>query len=257
MKIALAQMLVEGGRPDANLARAVARIAEAAAQRCEVVVLPECLDLGWTDPSARDLAQPIPGTHFDRLAAAAREHQIHVVAGLVERSGVLYYNAAVLIGPDGRLLLQHRKINELDIAHDLYAIGDRLGVAHTPIGTIAINICADNFPESLAIGHTLARMGAQILLSPSAWAVEATHDNGREPYGALWTGAYRELGRCWGLPVVGVSSVGWLKAGPWQGRKLIGCSLAMAGDGRIVAQGPYGDAADCLLVADLPLRAGQ
>jgi len=34
----------------------------------------------------------------------------------------------VPIGPDGNLLLHHRKLNELDIAHDLYALGDRLQV---------------------------------------------------------------------------------------------------------------------------------
>ena len=37
-------------------------------------------------------------------------------------------------------------------------------------------MAADNFPDSLVLGHSLARMGAQILLSPSAWAVPADHD---------------------------------------------------------------------------------
>jgi predicted amidohydrolase len=170
----MAQILVEGGQPAANLARACEAIRAAADQRCRIVVLPECLDLGWTDPSARQLAQPIPGEHSQRLAAAAQASGIFVVAGLVERSGDRLYNAAVLIDPRGQLLLVHRKINELDLAHDLYAIGDRLAVAHTELGTLAVSICADNFPNSLAIGHVLARMGAQLLLSPSAWASTPT-----------------------------------------------------------------------------------
>lgn len=156
----MAQMLVEGGHPESNLSRAVSRIWEAAEKNCRLVVLPECLDLGWTDPSARRLAEPIPGAYFDRLADAAQKRAIYVVAGLVERCGDRLYNAAVLIGPDGNLLLLHRKINELEIAHDLYSIGDHLGVVETDLGTIAINICADNFSKSLAIGHMLARMGA-------------------------------------------------------------------------------------------------
>src|SRR5262245_2254507 len=111
----MAQILVEGGRPTANLDRAVDAVRQAAARGCRLVILPECLDLGWTDPSARDLAGPIPGPHFERLAQAAREHKLHVAAGLVERAGDRLYNSAVLIGPGGDLLLHHRKINELDI----------------------------------------------------------------------------------------------------------------------------------------------
>src|SRR5215212_6099158 len=176
-RLGMAQTLVEGGGPGPNLDRAVAAIHQAADQGCRAVVLPECLDLGWTDPSARDLAQPIPGPHFDRLADAARAAGVYVAAGLVERHGPRLFNAAVLIGRAGELLLHHRKINELDIALDLYSVGDRLGVAGTELGTVGLAVCADNFSDSLAVGHVLARMGAQLILSPSAWAVDADHDN--------------------------------------------------------------------------------
>src|SRR3954447_14202760 len=108
----MAQILVEGGHLDANLARAEGAIGRAAAEGCRLVVLPECLDLGWTDPSARDLARPVPGPHSERLARAALRHRIHVAAGLVERAGDRLYNAAVLIDPEGRIRLHHRKINE-------------------------------------------------------------------------------------------------------------------------------------------------
>ena len=136
---------------------------------------------------------------------------------------------------------------------DCYATGDRLGVAHTPLGTIGVNICADNFPDSLALGHSLGRMGAQILLSPCAWAVDADHDNRREPYGDLWKDAYAPLARLYDMPVVGVSNVGRLDAGPWQGRKCIGCSLVVDRRGQVVLQGPYGETAEELLVVELEL----
>src|SRR3954453_21770035 len=218
----MAQVLVEGGRPDDNLGRAGGASGRAAAEGCRLVVLPECLDLGWTDPSARDLARPIPGPHSERLVRAARQHRIHVTAGLVERAGDRLYNAAVLIDPEGRILLHHRKINELDIALDLYSTGDRLGVAETELGTIGLATCADNFGSSLAIGHVLARMGAQMILSPSAWAVVADHDNGEESYGQLWLDSYTELARLYDLTVIAVSNVGRLAAGPWAGRRVIG-----------------------------------
>jgi predicted amidohydrolase len=246
IKLAMAQMLVEGGKPDENLGRAVEMIRRGAAEGCRVVVLPECLDVGWTHESARRLAEPIPGGPSDRLARAARDAGIYVVAGLTERCGDRIYNAAVLIAPDGRILLKHRKINVLDIAQDLYAIGDRLSVAHTPLGTIGVNVCADNFPDSLCLGHALARMGAQVLLSPSAWAVDADHDPVAEPYGALWKGAYAALARLYEMPVVGVSNVGWITSGPWKGRKCIGCSLAIGPCGETLAEAPYGETAEVL-----------
>jgi predicted amidohydrolase len=251
----MAQILVEGGRPQANLDRAVGAVRQAAAQGSRLVVLPECLDVGWTDPSARELAQPIPGRHAERLMQAAHDGRVFVAAGLVERAGDRLYNAAVLIGPGGDILLHHRKINELNIALDLYAIGDRLGVAQTELGTLGLDVCADNFGSSLAIGHVLARMGAQVLLSPSAWAVDADHNNAREPYGGLWHDSYAELVRLYDLTVIGVSNVGPITGGPWKGRKCIGCSLAVGPGGAVLAKGPYGESAEALVCVEVQPRA--
>lgn len=249
--LAMAQMLVKGGLPDHNLQQARWMIRQAAEQGCAVVVLPECLDLGWTDPAARQLAQPIPGPHSDLLAEAARQANIYVVAGLTERAGERIYNAAVLISPQGDILLKHRKINIMEIAQDLYATGDSLAVAQTPLGTIGLTICADNFPNSLVFGHALARMGAQLLLSPCAWAMPPEHDNKKEPYGDLWKSAYTTLTSLYDLTVVGVSNVGRLRGGPWQGYKCIGCSLAVGPGGIILAEGPYGEAAEAVIAVEV------
>ena len=246
--IGMGQMLVEPGKPEANLRRACAMIASAASAGCRVVVLPECLDLGWTDSSASELALPIPGERTAALGKAAREFGIFVVAGLVERAGERLYNSAVLISPDGEVLLRHRKINELDIATSLYSIGTTLNVVETPLATVGVTICADNFPDSLVFAQSAARMGAQILLSPCAWAVDDDYDNDREPYGQLWLDAYVPLARMYDLYVIGVSNVGWITDGPWKGRKCIGCSLAVGPGGEVLARGPYGEAAEDLIV---------
>jgi predicted amidohydrolase len=67
--LGMGQMLVEGGDAAGNLGRAVRMIREAAQRGCHIVVLPECLDLGWTFPGARELAKPIPG---DSVTSSAR-----------------------------------------------------------------------------------------------------------------------------------------------------------------------------------------
>jgi predicted amidohydrolase len=250
----MGQILVEGGKPEGNLARAAVAVEKLAGQGCRLVVLPECLNLGWTDTSAPDLAEPIPGAHVAPLAEAARKSEVFVAAGLVERAGARLYNAAVLLDPQGNILLHHRKINELDLGRALYFVGDRLGVVDTPLGRIGLNICADNFGGSLAIGHVLARMGAQVIVSPSAWAVPANHDHEKTPYGQLWKDSYGELCRLYDITVVGVSNVGPMRTGPWAGRKCIGCSLAMGPGGEVLAQGPYGESAESLLPVEVQLR---
>jgi len=251
--LGMGQMIVEGGQVAQNLKRARQMIENAVKQDCKIIVLPECLDLGYTYPGARDLAQPIPGEYSDALCDAALEWQIYVVAGLTERAGGRIYNAALLISPDGRILLKHRKINVLTIAQDIYSTGGSLSVVETPIGTIGVNICADNFPESLALGHSLARMGARILLSPSAWAVKPDHDNVKEPYSKIWKEAYTTLARLYDITVVGVSNVGPINEGVWKGRKCIGCSLAVGPGGNILAQGPYGESAETLMVIQVEI----
>jgi len=250
----MGQILVEGGALEENLRRATEMIRQASKRGCSVIVLPECLDLGWTHPSARTLSRPIPGPHSDELAEAAKEGSIYVVAGLTERAGSRIYNSAVLISPEGEILAKHRKINVLSIAQDLYSIGNLLSVVETPLATIGIDICADNFPNSLVFAHSLARMGCNLLLSPSAWAVDADYDNEKKPYGSTWTRGYSLLGKLYDLTTIGVSNVGWMNAGPWKGRKCIGSSLAVGPGGKILAQGPFGEDAEGLTIVEVEPR---
>jgi predicted amidohydrolase len=251
IRIGMGQMLVECGQVEANLERACRLIGDAAAVGCAAVVLPECLDAGWTCPLARRIAEPIPGSTSEKLAAHARKHSIYVVAGITERDADRIYNAAVLIDPKGEIIGRHRKINELFIAHELYSLGDSLSVVETGIGRIGLTICADNFPDSLVFGHALARMGAQMILSPCAWAVDANHDNAAKPYGSLWMESYSTLGRMYDITVVGVSSVGRLTDGPWKGRKCIGNSLAVGPGGSVLAIGSFGEFAQELITVDV------
>ena len=58
------------------------------------------------------------------------------------------------------------------------------------------------------VSRSLGMMGAQIILSPCAWAVPADRDPVREPYGALWRDSYSPVAREFGLWIAGVSNVG-------------------------------------------------
>lgn len=250
-KLALLQMHVEGGNKGANLKHALQLIRTAANAGAKVVVLPEAMDVGWTHPSATSEAEPIPtGNPCATLMKAAREHALYICAGLTEAAAGVVYNSAVLLGSDGTLCLHHRKLNELDIARALYARGDRLGVVTTPLAKFGLMICADAFAPGQIVSRTLGLMGADVILSPCAWAVPATHDQIAEPYGQLWLDNYCPVARDFHLSVAAASNVGAIKAGPWAGRNCIGCSLVIGPDGQTVATGPYGAAAESIIYAD-------
>ena len=91
-------------------------------------------------------------------------------------------------------------------------------------------------------------MGARFLLSPCAWAVEPDHDNELNPYGQEWIDPYTKLAKTYQLTVVGVSNVGKVVGGEWDGWKCIGCSVAIGPDGEVLVQGPYGEEAEELLI---------
>lgn len=255
-QLALVQMRVDGGQKEENLQRAEARIAEAAAGGAACVLLPEALDVGWTHPSSLTEAEPIPdGRPCARLRDTACKHGVYVCAGLTERAGQCVYNSAVLIDPGGQVLLSHRKLNELEIGHAFYVQGDRLGVCETDLGTIGLVICADGFADGCVLTRSLGYMGADVILSPSAWARLADHDNVADPYGRIWRDSYIPVARDFSLWIAAASNVGPIAAGPWQGRKCIGCSMVIAPDGHEVLQGPYGEDADCILYAEItPVR---
>lgn len=253
-KLALVQMTVVGGEPETNLKLAETKIEEASDNGALVVLLPEALDLGWTDPSAKELAQPIPeGTPYKRLAAAAKAHSVYVCAGLVERSGETIYNSAVLINPEGEMLLKHRKINEVAPGTQFYAKGGQLAVAETPLGKVGVMICADAFIEGQVISRSLAAMGAQIILSPCSWAVGGDHDNNADPYGGLWLHSYGVVAKDFNIWIAGASNVGQITGGPWSGMKCIGCSMVISPGGEPLFVGPYGDTADQILYAAIPV----
>jgi len=251
-RLGLVQMRVQPGNSRDNIRRALQFIAQAAEHGAQIALLPEALPLGWTDPSALKEAEPIPqGPWCSALREAACAHRIHLCSGVVERADNLVYNAALLISPTGQILLHHRKLNELEIGQSLYALGDRLQVASTPHGTIGLMICADAFVPGQVISRTLAYMGADIILSPCSWAVPAGHDNRAEPYGQLWLDNYGPVARDFRLWIAGVSNVGPILAGPWRGRKCIGCSLVIDPNGKPALMGPYGEDAETILYVDI------
>ena len=88
-------------------------------------------------------------------------------------------------------------------------------------------------------------------LAACAWAVDADHDNTRDPYGQLWLDNYQPVAREFGLWIAGASNVGQITDGPWKGRKCIGCSLLINPRAEAIVRGPYGENAETILYSDV------
>ena len=254
-RLALGQILVVPGAKAANLARMDETVRAAADEGADCIVLPEAMSVGWTDASSSQLADEIPaGETAAALRRAAAKYRMYVCSGLVERADGSVFNSALLVSPDGEILLQHRKIWELEIGQRCYSLGRKLSVVQTPIGAVGLLICADASAPDRTLLQALALMGADIILSPCAWAVPPEYDNEKEPYGQMWLDAYQAVARQYRIWIAGVSNVGPIASGAWAGYSCIGSSMLISANGSVVARGPYGSSAEALLVADVSLE---
>lgn len=167
--VAALQFTAEPGAPEANRARILARVEEAAAAGARVVVLPELAVSGYTlaEPLLRAAAEPLDGPTLAAWSHAARRLGMVIAGGFCEREGDALFNAALLVGPDG-LLLHYRKLHLFDGEKLVFTPGDRgLDVAETPFGCIGLCVCYDlRFVEVM---RALALKGADLVAVPTAW----------------------------------------------------------------------------------------
>jgi predicted amidohydrolase len=246
LKVGLGQIHLEMGDKDANVTELFHAVDEAAKAGCDVLVLPECPLAGWLSPSARNAAEQIPGPLTHRFVEAARKHQMAIVTGIEEREGSRVYNSAVFIDRHGEILARHRKINELEIGLEVYSRGTALSVFSFEGRTVALNICADSWTPVMT--DALYEMGARILFSPCAWAVEA----GGEATNVAWIReTYRQRAAGRELYIVSANGVGDVTQGPWKGRVLQGNSLVTGPDGEALLKGPTNEPS--LLTVRLPV----
>lgn len=140
-------------------------VEEAARQRADLVVLPETLTYYGTGKKMVECAEPVPGPATDYFGVLARQHNLYIVAGLIEREGPLIYNVAVLLGPDGRLHGKYRKVclprSEIESG---VQPGHDYPVFTTRFGKLGMMVCYDGFfPE---VSRQLAINGAEVIAWP-------------------------------------------------------------------------------------------
>jgi predicted amidohydrolase len=191
-----------GKTPEENCKLFAPLIADAAAQHADLVVLPETLTYYGLGKKYAECAEPFPGPSTEYFGSLAKQHNLYIVAGLLERDGHLVYNAAALLGPDGKLIGKYRKValprSEIEGG---ITPGNDYPVFATRFGKVGMMICYDGFfPE---VARHLANNGAEVIAWP-VWGCNPLLAQARacENQVYLVSSTYEDVSRNWILSAV-------------------------------------------------------
>lgn len=254
VRIGLIQMRCSSSK-EANVQKALDRVAEAARQGAHILCLPELFHGLY--PCQREdhrrfaEAEPVPGPTTERLAEAARQLQVVIVGSIFERRAPgLYHNTAVVLDADGRLVGLYRKMHIPDdpgYYEKFYFTPGDLGFRSFPtrFGRVGVCICWDQwFPEAARL---TALTGAEILLYPTAigWLLEEKAECGPVQHDA-WQTILRSHAIANGLFVAAVN-----RTGLEEGIEFWGASFVADPMGQVLARASHDQ--EEILLADCPL----
>jgi len=219
-RVALIQMSCEPST-EANLAKAVARVREAAEAGAKLICLPELFRAQYfcqrEDHALFATAESIPGPSTAALSEVVREHKIVLVASLFERRAAgLYHNTAAILDhtstAQDNILGVYRKMHIPDdplYYEKFYFTPGDLGflAQKTSAGQIGTLVCWDQwYPEGARI---TALKGAETLFFPTAigWHPSEKAEYGERQYDA-WQTIQRAHAIANGVFVCAVNRVG-------------------------------------------------
>jgi predicted amidohydrolase len=168
VRVGAVQMISTEVNIEANIAKALAYCDEAAQRNVDILCFPECASTGfdWAVnevPAKTIYAEPIPGPLVERFVEKAKQRNLYIIFGAVERpkGSKKLYNTAFLVGPEEGYIGKQRKV----LAEPVFARGREANVFETRFGRIGIFICADM--RSPELSRLLVLKGAKILFQPT------------------------------------------------------------------------------------------
>jgi len=148
-----------------------------AEQKMDLIVFPELVTTGYElGLRFTEVAERVPGHSVNLLAQRAADYSTHIVFGLVTKEKVesILYNAAVVIGPDGEILGEYRKLHLPGEERMAFRPGFRLPVFETTFGLMGVLLGWDlAFPEA---ARSLALDGAEVLCACADWGHAPAQD---------------------------------------------------------------------------------
>lgn len=230
IRIAVCQILCIDGDRSGNFARIERALQQAQDAQAQIACFPESVILGWENPEAHKLAEPIPGKDSDRICKLAKQFKMMIAIGLDEKDGDRLYDSAILVDLDGKILLKHRKINVLpELMDPPYSTGkvQDISAADTRFGRIGMMVCADTFTDKHI--EKMDSLHPNLVLVPYGWAAP----NHKWPKHAKQLETLVcSIAKKWNCPVVGTDLVGVISQGPWRGQTYGGASIVASTEGK-------------------------
>jgi nitrilase len=141
--------------------RVLTAMAAAAVEGVQLIVFPETFlpyypYFSFVEPPVRmgrshlalyEQAPTVPGPEIDAVAAAARQHGLHVLLGVNERDGGSLYNTQLLIDAAGEIVLRRRKITPTYHERMVWGQGDGAGLSVVPtaLGRVGALACWEHY----------------------------------------------------------------------------------------------------------------
>jgi predicted amidohydrolase len=169
--VAVVQMYPQLGKVEDNLIAMGKYIDQiCTGQKTDLIVFPELATTGYElGLRFTDVAERVPGHTVNLLAQRAADYSTHIVFGMVTKEKVesTLYNAAIVIGPDGEMLGEYRKLHLPGEERLAFRPGYRLPVFETTFGQLGVLLGWDlAFPEA---ARSLALDGADLLCVSANW----------------------------------------------------------------------------------------
>ena len=174
---------------EGNVARARARVAEAAGQGAQLVALPEHFAYLGPEAGISQVAQPYTGPLVSGFRELAESLRIFLLLGSFPEladPGASPYNTSLLLGPRGQVLARYRKMHLFDVdlpgrppyrESRFTQPGTEVVVAPLPGTpfTAGLSVCYDLlFPE---LFRALMARGADLFLLPAAFTAATGPDH--------------------------------------------------------------------------------
>jgi predicted amidohydrolase len=178
--VAVVQMHPQLGKVEDNLGTMGKFIDQiCTAQKADLIVFPELATSGYElGLRFTDVAEKPSGPAVNYLAQRAADYGTHLVFGLVTKEKVesVIFNAAVLIGPDGEMLGEYRKLHLPGEERLAFRAGYRLPVFETAFGQVGILLGWDlAFPEA---ARSLTLDGADLVCVCANWGHSPAQERG-------------------------------------------------------------------------------
>ncbi|AKI97758.1 carbon-nitrogen hydrolase family protein [Kosmotoga pacifica] len=173
MKCAVAVNKIHASKEE-NISFIRSLIEEAARNDAKLILFPETALTGLvnTDSPEKDLklGESISGKYLEELSAMSKELGIWIALGVFEIEDGVLYDSAVLISPERKVALKHRRTDSgwhsPNAPADVYKEGNKHEMIETPFGKVAFLICGELFQDDAL--DAVKKLKPDLLLVPMA-----------------------------------------------------------------------------------------